>query len=133
MRELRVVRKQELSAETAQTPGMRRLAAIDSRTGATGLWVGHVTMEPGAESAPHHHGECQSVIYVTAGRAKFRWGQRLEQSVEAGAGDFIYIPPHLVHQEINMRDAGPVECIVVRDREENIVVNVDLPEAAPGR
>jgi uncharacterized RmlC-like cupin family protein len=48
---------------------------------------------------------------------------------EANAGDFIYVPPRIVHQEINASDAEPVEMIVTRGSQENIVVNVDIPEA----
>jgi uncharacterized RmlC-like cupin family protein len=33
------------------------------------------------------------VIYVVSGRARMRWGERLEFVAEAGPGDFIYVPP----------------------------------------
>jgi uncharacterized RmlC-like cupin family protein len=49
--------------------------------------------------------------------------------LEAEAGDFVFVPPELVHQEINALDDAPVHCIVVRDRPRDMVVNVDLPEA----
>ncbi len=130
---IRVVRKQELSIDTAQTPGMERRAAITAETtGTKGLWVGAVTMAPGARSGAHHHGDSESVVYLTAGLAQFRWGERLEHSAQVGAGDFVYIPSQLVHQEINMRHTGPLECIVIRTQG-NIVVNVEMPDASdPG-
>ncbi len=130
MGELRLVRGGELSPQTSQTPGMRRLAAIAADTvGSRNLWVGRVTLEPGARSGAHHHGDCESVVCVTGGRIRFRFGDRLEGSVEARPGDFIYVPPRLVHQEINLSAAEGVDSIVVRDSQENVVVNVDLPEA----
>ena len=126
---LRVVRAGDLTSQTSQTPGMRRLAAVAADTvGSRNIWVGLVTLEPGARSGTHHHGDCESVVCMTAGRIRIRYGDRLEESVDAGPGDFIYVPPELVHQEINLSDSEPVESIVVRDSQENVVVNVDVLE-----
>jgi uncharacterized RmlC-like cupin family protein len=126
---VRVVRAQDLSEGTAQTPGMHRRTAIDAGTaGSRNLWVGYVTMDAGARSGAHHHGDSESVIYMIRGRARFPYGDRLQDVVEAGPGDFIYVPPHLVHQEINASDSESIEMIVTRDSQDNVVVNVDLPE-----
>jgi uncharacterized RmlC-like cupin family protein len=81
------------------------------------------------KSGAHHHGEIESAIYIISGRARFRYGEHLEHIIEANAGDFIYVPPYIVHQEINASEAEPVEMIVTRGSQENIVVNVDIPEA----
>ncbi len=124
---LRIVRPHERDAGTAQTPGMAREAGVAASTvGARKLWVGYVTMAPGAKSGVHHHGPLESAIYVISGRARMRFGAQLEQTLDAGPGDFIFVPPEAVHQEINLSDAEPVEMIVARDGQENIVVNVDL-------
>jgi uncharacterized RmlC-like cupin family protein len=69
---------------------------------------------------------------VISGRARFRFGPKLEQTVEAGPGDFIYVPPEAVHQEINLSDGEPIEMIVARDGQENVVVNVDAEEEGTG-
>ena len=128
MDDLRLVRASELSDRTSQTEGMLRRTAIDAdAVGAHGLWVGLVTMEPGARSGAHHHGDSESAIYVIRGHFRMRYGERLEKSLEAGAGDFLYIPPLSVHQEINLSDSEPIDCIVVRNSQENAVINVDLP------
>lgn len=127
---LKVVRRSEMSGSTAQTPGMRRVAAIAADTvGSRELWAGVVTMEAGARSGAHHHGECESVIIMTAGRARFRFGDGLGESVEAGPGDFVYVGPGVVHQEINVSESEPLECIVVRSSQETLVVNVDVSGA----
>jgi uncharacterized RmlC-like cupin family protein len=39
------------------------------------------------------------------------------------------VPPYVVHQEINASDEEAVEAIVARNSQENVVVNVDVPEA----
>lgn len=127
---LRIVRQTGLSRETAQTSGMSRLVAVSEEAGGSrGLWAGFVTIPPGVRSGAHHHGEAESVIYMLSGRARFRWGDNLEGAADAGPGDFVFVPPHLVHQEINALDGEPVECIVVRDRPRDIVINVELPDA----
>jgi uncharacterized RmlC-like cupin family protein len=129
-RQVRVVRPSERDRGTAQTPGMQREAGVAASTvGARKLWVGHVTMAPGLRSGAHHHGPVESAIYIISGHARFRFGDKLEQTVEAGPGDFIFVPPEAVHQEINLDADAPIEMIVARDGQENVVVNVDLPEA----
>ncbi|MEE8123129.1 MAG: cupin domain-containing protein, partial [Alphaproteobacteria bacterium] len=91
---VRIVRAGELDPNTPQTPGMSRAAAITyARAGANKLWAGTVAIHPNAKTGPHHHGEQESVIYVVKGRARMRWGERLEFMAEAGPGDFIYVPP----------------------------------------
>lgn len=128
MGELKVVRQSERSNETGQTSGMIRLAGVARETArAQHLWMGFVTMKPGAQSGAHHHGHCESAIYIISGRARFLWGQRLEHLSEAGPGDFIFVPPRLIHREINPSDSEPVEMIVARDSAEGVVVNVDVP------
>ena len=107
---------------------MDRAAAINfARVGAQKIWAGTVTIRPHAKTGAHHHGELESVIYVLRGRARMRWGERLEFTAEAGPGDFIYIPPFVPHQEINASDAEPLECVLVRSDQEAVVVNLDIP------
>ena len=126
MKQLRIVRPHERDKSTAQTAGMAREAGVAASTvGAEKIWVGYVTMAPGAVSAVHHHGPLESSIYIISGRARFRFGDGLSEEAEAGPGDFIYIPPEAVHQEINVDANEPVTMIVARDGQENIVVNVE--------
>jgi len=129
---VRIVRAGELDANTPQTPGMSRAAAITyARHGAEKLWAGTVVVEPNAKTGPHHHGEVETVLYVVRGRARMRWGDRLEFVDEAGPGDFIYVPPYVPHQEINARPDEPVEAVVVRSGREPVVVNLDIPSPEP--
>lgn len=123
---VRVVHAGELDCNTPQTEGMQRAAAISQRIGAEKLWAGTVLIEPDAKTGPHHHGELESVIYVVRGRARMRWGNRLQYVAEAGPGDFIFIPPYVPHQEINASGSDPLESVVVRSGSEAIVVNLDI-------
>ena len=127
---VRIVRHDRLDSGTPQTPGMHREAAISrASAGAESIWAGTVRIEPGAKTGPHHHGELESVIYVLRGRALMRWGDRLEFASEAGPGDFIYVPPHVPHQEINASADESLECVVVRSNQEPVVVNLAVAAA----
>jgi uncharacterized RmlC-like cupin family protein len=127
---IRVVRAGELDGNTPQTPGMTRAAAItQARAGAEKLWAGTVVVAPSARTGAHHHGELETVLYIVKGRARFRWGEHLEFSEEAGPGDFIFVPPWVPHQEMNAGDQEPVEAVVVRSGQEPVVVNLDIAEA----
>ena len=129
MSELRVVHPSDRDCGTSQTPGMSREEGVGAATvGAEALWSGHVTVAAGVKSGPHHHGASESAIYVISGRARMRWGDHLENVVEAGPGDFIYVPAFLVHQEINASEDEDVAMIVSRSSPENITVNLDIPE-----
>ena len=128
---VRVIPPDALDSNTPQTPGMHRAAAVTfDRTGAAALWAGTVTIHPGARTGAHHHGELESVIYVVRGRARMRWGERLEFTAEAGAGGFIYVPPFVPHQEINALDDEPLECVLARSGQQPIVVNLDIEGVA---
>ncbi|HLQ25974.1 MAG TPA: cupin domain-containing protein [Acidiferrobacterales bacterium] len=125
---VRVVHSNELDGNTPQTPGMNRAAAItQARAGAEKLWAGTVVIHPKAKTGAHHHGAVESVIYVVSGRARMRWGDRLEFVAEAGPGDFIYVPSYVPHQEINASDDEPLSCVLVRSGQEPVVVNLEIP------
>src|ERR1044071_7875670 len=117
-----------LDTNTAQTPGMNRAAAINfARVGAQKLWAGTVTIHAHAKTGAHHHGHLESVICVVKGRARMRWGDKLQFTAEAGPGDFIYVPPYVPHQEINAGIDESLECVLVRSGQEPIVINLDIP------
>jgi uncharacterized RmlC-like cupin family protein len=127
---VRVISGCDLDPNTPQTTGMNRAAAITTASaGAKKLWAGTVTIDPDAKTGAHHHGPVESVIYVVAGRARMRWGERLEFTAEAGAGDFIFIPPYVPHQEINASEGEPLSCVLVRSGQEPVVVNLDIEAA----
>jgi uncharacterized RmlC-like cupin family protein len=125
---VKVIPSDQLDANTPQTPGMTRAAAIThARTGANKLWAGMVEIHANAKTGPHHHGALESVIYIVSGRARMRWGEQLEFYAEAGAGDFIFVPPYVPHQEINAATDHPLVCVLVRSDQEPVVVNLDIP------
>jgi uncharacterized RmlC-like cupin family protein len=128
---VKIIRCDQLDTNTPQTPGMTRAAAIThAGAGANKLWAGSVEIHANAKTGPHHHGELESVIYIVSGRARMRWGERLEFVAEAGPGDFIFVPPYVPHQEINAADE-PLTCVVVRSGQEPVVVNLEIETQEP--
>lgn len=134
---VRVIPGDKLDPNTAQTPGMNRATAINfARAGAQKIWAGTVHIHANAKTGAHHHGDLESVIYVLKGKARMRWGNRLEYVAEAGPGDFIFVPPYVPHQEINASSDETLECVLVRSGQEPVVVNLDIepverPENVP--
>jgi uncharacterized RmlC-like cupin family protein len=125
--ELRLIRADELSASTAQTPGMQRAAAISGDlVGSSGLWMGRTVMPPGGASGDHHHGDSETGIYVVSGTPAFAFRDPASGEVtrlEARPGDFVWVPPHAPHREENLSGTEAV-LVVVRSTQEAIVVNL---------
>ena len=125
---IRLVRPDQVDAATAKTPGSQRLAAIHRAAGfESPIWGGLFRVEPKARTGIHHHGEQHTIVYVLNGSSYIRWGERGEFNATAHAGDFLYVPAWLPHQEINPSSELPFEWVVVRSTPEPIVVN--LPDA----
>jgi uncharacterized RmlC-like cupin family protein len=124
---IRIARRDQLSSDTPQTSGLLRRVAFDSSNpDARVLSAFLTTVQPGAATGAHHHGDQETILYVVEGTAKYRWGDHLEHVVEAGPGDFVFIPAHTVHQEINASADNPTVWVVTRSDPDPIVVN--LPE-----
>jgi uncharacterized RmlC-like cupin family protein len=120
----RVVHTSDLSEKTAQTLAMHRRAAIHAEsTGASKIWMGWVTNAPGMDSGTHHHGEAETAAYIVSGRVGVRFGEGFKEYVEAGPGDFLFVPAWTPHIEVNPSAEEPSEVIVSR-APDNIVVNL---------
>jgi uncharacterized RmlC-like cupin family protein len=49
----------------------------------------------------HQHGEYETVIYVLTSALKMELGANGSNTLEAGPGDFVYVPGVAVHRESN--------------------------------
>ena len=83
------------------------------------------------KTGPHHHGELETVLYVIKDGCKCDGGNQLKLSGESRAGDFIYLPPYVPHQEINASPNEICEAVVVRNGQDPIVVNLDVHTPEP--
>jgi uncharacterized RmlC-like cupin family protein len=108
------------------TPGKTREEALS----VDGLWSGLVRTEPGVASGWHHHGDHDTSVYVVEGHVRIEFGPDGAQSAEAGPGDFVHIPKHLVHREVNAGTTASEE-IITRSGTGPLTVNVDGPASSP--
>jgi uncharacterized RmlC-like cupin family protein len=119
-------RPQDRTADTPQTPGMQRFAAISgSLTGSQHLWMGGNTVRAGASSGDHHHGEADSGIYVVTGHPRFVFlvdGE--ETAIDTQPGDFVYVPAWVPHREENPSADEDATVVLARSTPEEIVVNL---------
>jgi uncharacterized RmlC-like cupin family protein len=83
--------------------------------GARGLSMNLVVIPPGATAEPHFHKGFESAVYVLEGRVETRYGPGLEESVITESGDFLFIPPDVPHQPINLSATEAARAIVVRN------------------
>jgi uncharacterized RmlC-like cupin family protein len=84
-------------------------------TGATGLSMHMVVIPPGAKAEPHSHVGYETGIYVLEGRVLTRWGRDLENEVVSEAGEFLFIPPDVPHEAVNLSATEPARAIVARN------------------
>jgi uncharacterized RmlC-like cupin family protein len=54
------------------------------------------------------------MLYILHGRVRHEFGDKLRQSVDNKAGDFIYIEPGVPHEVFNLSDTDPVVAVVAR-------------------
>lgn len=125
---LRVVRPGDRVPDVASGAMVREAAIAQAVVGAQKIWVGYAELPAGLVSSVHHHGEAESAIYILSGRARFYAGASLDEMHEAEEGDFVWVPPQLIHVEMNARDSEPVRMVVARSTQETLVFNLPTPE-----
>ncbi|UGQ15695.1 cupin domain-containing protein [Yinghuangia sp. ASG 101] len=124
------IRAGALDGDTTQTGGMRRFAAISGRTvGSEKLWMGQTHVAPATASADHHHGESETAIHVVSGTPVFVFaddsdGEPREVRIQAGPGDYIFVPPFVPHREENPDPDNEAVVVIARSTQEAIVVNL---------
>lgn len=128
------IRADALDTDTAQSPGMRRFAAISgTAVGSERIWMGQTHVAPATASADHHHGASETAIYVVSGHPEFVFmeaaaGSPVEVRLRTGPGDYVFVPPFVPHREENPDPATEAVVVIARSTQEAIVVN--LPELA---
>ncbi len=121
------IRPSDRATSVGQNNDMERSIAVSADTvGSIGLYSSVVTTAPGGRTRIHHHGECETSIYIVAGRARYTWGPTgLEHAMEAVAGDFIYIPAGETHVEENASTDGPLVVVLTRNCPGSVVHYLD--------
>jgi len=121
------IRPSERSTSVGQNADMERSIAISADTvGAVGLYSSVVTTAPGARTRIHHHGECETSIWITSGRARYTFGPTgIEETMVAEAGDFVYVAAGEVHVEENASTTEPLVVVITRNWPGSVVHYLD--------
>ncbi|MDF3036693.1 MAG: mannose-6-phosphate isomerase [Paucimonas sp.] len=82
---------------------------------ASGLSMHLVVIPPGARAEPHIHVGYETGIYVLEGTVRTRWGASLENEVISEAGEFLFVPPGVPHEAVNLSKDKPARAVVARN------------------
>ena len=119
--EIKVIHPSQREVEVSSGAMIRLGGVSQGLCGAQGIHLAIATIPPGCQSSPHWHTNCESAIYVMKGHGRFLVGEKLEEALPIGPGDFIYIPPEAVHAPVNDSQEA-MELIVARNAPTEIVV-----------
>lgn len=117
------VRPQGTHISKQQLPNFEGISAATA--GSQHLCMHLVIIPPGGRAVAHYHDGYETTIYIIQGKAETRYGKSLEHSTINEAGDFLFIPPNLPHQPINLSDTEQVIAVVARNdpnEQESVVV-----------
>lgn len=66
------------------------------------IWLGLMTLPPGARTKAHVHQHHETALYMMSGDALELWtGDDLEHCETVRPGDYVYIPPNVLHVAVN--------------------------------
>jgi uncharacterized RmlC-like cupin family protein len=103
-------------AEAASKQRLRYFVGISGATaGSRHLSLNLLIVPPGGAAEPHIHQGYETAIYQLEGRVETRYGEGLKKSVITEAGDFLFIPPDLPHQPVNLSQTEPAIGLVARN------------------
>jgi uncharacterized RmlC-like cupin family protein len=123
---IRHIAKQELVGSRGQNDDMERIIAVSRDTvGSQNLYSSIVRTAPGGRTEIHHHGQCETSIYILKGRARFYSGEGLRDVTDADEGDFIFVPAYEVHVEKNASDTDDLVVLLSRNCPGSVVHYVE--------
>lgn len=127
------IKRVRVGSEDGEMPqGVFGSEAISHGTvGSEGVYMARHRVPPGVHSDLHIHTNCETAVYVLRGRAYAYSGEEMDEYIEAGPGDFAYIPANLAHVVGCPAGSEPLEYVVVRNAPEEVVVNLRTAEDLP--
>ncbi len=116
--------------------GLSYFTGISAKSaGSRGLCMHQVTLPPGSRGKAHLHDDHETAIYVLSGNVIMWYGDQLEESMHASAGDFMYIPAGVPHLPVNASDTEPYSGLVARtdpNEQESVVLRPELDDLVAG-
>lgn len=98
------------------------------------LWLGMVTLPPGRRTTAHVHEFHESAFYMLSGDEVELWtGGELEHCDRVHPGDYLFIPPNVLHVAVN-RCSVPAVFIGCRNEptaEESLALRPEMDSRVP--
>jgi uncharacterized RmlC-like cupin family protein len=98
------------------------------------IWLGLMTLPPGARTKAHVHEHHETALYMMGGEVLELWtGDELEHCDSVRPGDFIYIPANVLHVAVN-RGATPAVFMGARNEataQESVVLHPEMDARVP--
>jgi uncharacterized RmlC-like cupin family protein len=106
----------------------------DETVGAKALWLGIVTLAPGQRTKAHVHARHETAFYMMSGDEVELWtGEDLQFRDVVRPGDYLFIPPNVLHIAVNRGDR-PAVFIGSRNEptaQESVVMHPDMDAKVP--
>jgi uncharacterized RmlC-like cupin family protein len=97
--------------------------------GAQGIHLQLVTIPPGGRAKAHKHDRHETAIYVLSGESGMWYGERLEMTLFARTGEFVYIPAGTPHLPYNLSTKENCVAVISRtdpNEQESVVLLAEL-------
>jgi uncharacterized RmlC-like cupin family protein len=102
-------------------------------TGARGICMHLLTLQPGDRAKAHLHENHETAIYALKGESEMWYGDRLENHAVVREGEMAYIPAGVPHLPAN-RSGAPCTVVIARtdpNEQESVVLLPELDGLAP--
>jgi uncharacterized RmlC-like cupin family protein len=97
------------------------------------VFLGIVTLQPGARTRAHVHERHETALYLLSGSCELWTGPELERRDSVQSGDYIYIPANVLHVAVN-RGAEPALFMACRNEataQESVVMFPEMDARVP--
>jgi uncharacterized RmlC-like cupin family protein len=97
------------------------------------LFLGVVTLPPGARTRAHVHERHETALYLLDGELELWTGDQLQHHEIVRPGDYIYIPENVLHVAVNRGEKAAV-CVGTRNEataQESVVLYPEMDGRVP--
>jgi uncharacterized RmlC-like cupin family protein len=115
--------------------GLDYLHGISAESvGASRICMHMLTISPKTRANAHLHESHETAIYVISGHGVMWYGEQLEEVMEMGPGDLLYIPAGVPHLPTNQSATEPCVAVLARsdpNEQESVVLRPELDALVP--
>ncbi len=83
--------------------------------GASNISMNLVVVPPGGAAEPHSHRGFETAVFMLKGGVRVHYGPGLARTLILEQGNFLFIPPDVPHQPVNLSDEEPAMALVARN------------------